>query len=189
MDDHYLNLMFNPAWIGFLFDSHMNNEEFIDKTIKRRDFEKEMYPEIVKGLEEDLKQLGQPITFAVKILIVELANNLILYSRIKFHMAHRNIIQNDNVCRLDTKKQRKMTGETSYFYDIQYAKEGIHPLYDGFLFKLQKSINNQLKLLGLLPEQVIQRERIKVVERLKKKLVQIENPEGKYDVEMVYEKN
>ena len=45
-----------------------------------------------------------------------------------------------------------------------------------------------LKLLGLLPEQIVSREKIKVVEKLKQQLVKMEKNGQSYEADVVCEK-
>ena len=54
-----------------------------------------------------------------------------------------------------------------------------------YVRKLEKQLIFLLKQLGLLPEQVSQKEKIMIIKKLKKKLFEIENKDGSYEIEAV----
>lgn len=186
--ENTLDKIFNPSWPGFLINDYFTEEEKKERLISRQEFERRTYQEITKELEQDLINVGIPVSYSTKILIGELAFNLILYSRVKFYLLNRDILKEGYVWKVFGYSGNRLSNRKRIDYDQLYSKEYIHPLFGDYLIKLEKTINNQLRLLGLLPEQQIERQKIKLIQRLKKKLYEIGDQNKSVEVSAVFEK-
>jgi len=182
--------IFNPGWDGHLLSKWMSQKELDRRAMTRGEFERKAYGEIVKNIEQDIKHLGLSVTYATKMLIGELALNIIILSRVKFQLAHRPIVEEERVWKLNSVRNGKFSSKAKFYdYDSQYTNEKINPLYGEFLFKLERAINTQLRLLCLLPEQQAKLEKIKIVKRLKQKVLKIQDKNYQYEMDIVCEES
>lgn len=151
---------------------------------RRAQYEATLCQEITDNLLKDVEASGIPVNYSARILINEIALNLALLSRVKFYLVNRELIQH----RYDHKPAsictNRLTGNKSIKYEAVESKERIHPLYDDFVLKLEKTINQQLGLLGLLPEQQREIYKIKVIENYKKRLIELETGDASYSKDL-----
>ncbi len=183
-----LSKIFNPEFSLFFISDYRTKEEQKEFYNNRTEFEKEIYEEIYNGLISDIEKNGLPITYASKIIINEVALNITLISRIKFFLINTEPIADSIEYKLDNVTSKKDGKEKNYKYDAYSAPgEKISKVYT-YVLTLQKEINKQLKLLGLLPEQQARREKIAVVEQLRKRLFDVENGDVKHSAEVISER-
>lgn len=156
---------------------------------KRSKEEDLLYNEVIENVTRDLEELGIKANYSVSILINELAWNLVIFSRLKHYLNIKDLLRYEGEYKLievhKTSEAYTDRKTDSKFYDIISQKDRIHPLYNEFLFKLEKSINKLLELLGLLPQQQLERKKVLFVEKLKQRLISIENGSSKYTIEAV----
>lgn len=119
-----------------------------------------LYTDVLTGLEEELKESEMKITYSIKLLLEQTAMTMVRVQRAR-RLEANSIIKIINI-------------------------DNIHPLAE-YIEKLEKQLIFLLKQLGLLPEQVIERERIMIVKRLKKKLFEYEKGDNAYQVEAICE--
>ena len=155
--------------------------------ISRNQEEELLFREVHENIKKDLEEFGIKANYSISILINELAWNLILFSRIKHYLQIKEVMHYDPIYKLgEIQKTQEYTKKTdSKFYEAVDNREIIHPIYNGFLFRLEKSINKLLSLLGLLPQQQLERKKVLFVEKLKKRLISIENKDSEYAVEAI----
>lgn len=158
-----LGFVFSPATLASISRNKLGSKK--DSSIIPTDFHKELYKENVSEITRELKEMGVSITYSTKILINTLSFNLYLFFEISSKAVQQNILHIETY-----------DGETGF------KKEGIHPLFDSFALNLQKKINTQLRLLGLLPEQKLQQQKIKFIKKLKRKLYEIEGKDFKEEL-------
>ena len=164
---------FNPASFKVMYHEEVTEEEARDE--KKKKCENDLYNEVFVGLEIDMKNLGMDLTYASKILISEVAMNILLLNRIKFQLICRGPLRERKILKkthtsLEKSSDYSLKKSTSKwdFYDYFPAnEETIHPLFDKLLPKLQKQINEGLKALGLLPSQTIERKKLVIIKKLK----------------------
>jgi len=164
---------FNPASFKVMYHEEVTEEEARDE--KKKKCENDLYNEVFVGLEIDMKNLGMDLTYASKILISEVAMNILLLNRIKFQLICRGPLRERKILKkthtsLEKSSDYSLKKSTSKwdFYDYFPAnEETIHPLFDKLLPKLQKQINDGLKALGLLPSQTIERQKLVIIKKLK----------------------
>lgn len=168
---------------GFLInDLNMMGDEGIRH--KRANYEATLCQEITDNLLKDLEASGVTVNYSARILINEIALNLALLSRIKFYLVNRELIQSRYDHKPSSICTNRLTGNKSIKYEAVESKERIHPLYNDFVLKLEKTINQQLGLLGLLPEQQREIYKIKVIENYKKRLVELETGNSSYSKDL-----
>ena len=168
-----LDRAFNPSSFEVVYYEDVMEEEAKDE--KKKKCENDLYNEVFVGLEIDMKNLGMDLTYASKILISEVAMNILLLNRIKFQLICRGPLRERKILKkthtsLEKSSDYSLKKSTSKwdFYDYFPAnEETIHPLFDKLLPKLQKQINDGLKALGLLPSQTIERQKLVIIKKLK----------------------
>lgn len=171
--------VFDPQKAGFLInDLVMTGDEELRR--KRADYEATLCQEITDNLLKDVEASGVCLNYSIRILVNEIALNLMLLSRVKFYLVNRELIQHRYEHRPSSINNNHLTGNKTMKYEAVESKERIHPLYDDFVLKLEKAINQQLGLLGLLPEQQRELHKIKVIENYKKRLVELETGNTSY---------
>ena len=167
-----LNGVFDPSDLGVFYYNTLEIE-FADK--KKKKAENEIYNEVVNGLKLDMIESGARITYSSEILIREVAMNNVLMNRIKTEMICRNPLRKKQVLKQDVIRNKRnfenpRESSKSFFYDVTVLEEDeIHPLFDKFIPKLQKQINDGLKALGLLPSQLMERDKVVIVKKLRQR--------------------
>jgi len=78
-------------------------------------------------------------------------------------------------------------GQEVKTFDYSSRENGIevHPIYNELYFKLQKTVIIQLEKLGLMPNQNMERQKWQIVEKLKKHILEVETPNGKYEKDLI----
>ena len=77
-----LDRVFNPAKFRTTYYNEFSDwREKEDK--EKKEIEENLYNEVIEGLESDLKMLGMEPTYSAKIIIREIAQNMILLGRTK----------------------------------------------------------------------------------------------------------
>jgi len=158
--------------------------------IARHEWEKKLCEEVTDGLTSDLKQWGLPDSTAADILIHMLALDLIFLSRVKFYFVAKELICRVNEIKPEVVNSNVLQGKKEISYTQIDNGESIHPLFSDYIFKLEKAIHAKLKDLGLLPVQQIERQKMKLVENIKKRIFEFNSNEGSIsrDVEITKEK-
>ena len=152
--------------------------------LQRADFEKKLNDEVTENLVKDLTDSGAKVNYSMRILVNGIALNLITLSRVKFYLVNRELIQHRYDYKTSSISKSNLKSITEIKYDPVESKERVHPLYDDYVLKLQKAINKQLELLGLLPAQQIERQKIMVIEKMKKRLFEIEKDGVSYSQDL-----
>lgn len=188
MEDKILRNIFDPGWFSIKTNSFDSEETKNKKMLNRSEFEKLAYEEITQGLTNDLTELGITINYATKIIIGELAFDLILFSRLKFHTINRNLTREIVQYKPWMVKPSERVHNTKVTeYSAIDSTEEMHPIYDDFIFKLQKNINKLLALVHLLPGQQMQQQKLVIIQKMKERLLDIEQKSGAYSVTAVAE--
>jgi len=186
-----LDFVLNPANYGVVYKDSLADREDHDE--KKQNQENEVYNEAVKGLEGDLDKLEIDLTYSAKILIGRIARNLVLHNRIKYQFICRGLLRNKVVLKpeyVQVKKEgvypsKKVSKSLYYDNIIAFDSEEIHPIFDKLIPKLDKQINEDLKSLGLLPVQQIERQKLTIVKKLRQKY---ETLNGEISVEATHKK-
>jgi len=172
-----LDRVFNPAKFRTTYYNEFPDwREKRDK--EKKEIEENLYNEVIEGLESDLKMLGMELTYSAKIIIREIAQNMILLGRTKGLIICSGI--------LETKFEFKKTNtfyRTNYEFKRDSKTENYEQLHNGrevdpvirdYLPRLHKNINEGLKQLALLPIQQIERQKLTVIKKLKQTCKSIE---------------
>ena len=183
--DTNLRNVFDPSHYKFISDKYLTGNE----KESRQELEKALYEEIATNLEKDVQDLGIPVTYATKILIGEIAMNLVMVSRVKFIMVQDSLLRTRGKIKPTSvnKEGRSSKRKTIDYEEVCPFEEDVHPVFSDFLPKLEKRINISLKLLGLLPQQQAERQKFMLIKKLKKKLFEVEDNEGSSELTAVFE--
>ena len=179
MNTEKLDCIFNPSQYEVIYSEEVDKDSSLNEEKKKR--EDKLYKEIVDGLESDMINLGMDLTYSAKMVIREVALNLVLLGRIKLHLIGRGLLKNKTIVKPDyivTKRDAAYPSKISrsISYEREYLdQEEIHPVFDTLLPKLQKQINDGLKALGLLPSQQIERQKLVIVKKLRQKYESLES--------------
>lgn len=181
--------VFNPSNFG-VFYYNVFEIEVADQ--KKQEAENKLYEEVRKGLKSDLVSLGFEPTYSSEILIGEVALNIILMNRLKTEMMCKDPLRESKVLkpqRIYNKKEFECPRESvkSIIYDLKYLEnKEIDPLFDKLIPQLQKQIKDGLKVLGLLPVQQIERQKMTIVKKLRQRY---ENLQEEVAIKATKEKN
>jgi len=173
MEDHILNHILDPSRIKYFYtsgdkktekSSEENSKKFIDE-------EGRYFKEICKELTKDMEDLGLSVNFSSKILIRKVALNIILLKKI--------IVQNSGttLVRDVPKKIIPLSNGRSITHTPTYHDIDLHPFFEKSIFKFQKEIDKGLEKLGLLPLQQIERQKLTILKKLKRKYANFEEEE------------
>jgi hypothetical protein len=180
METSQLDFVLNPANYGVVYQNSLADRDDHDE--RKQNQEKDVYNEVVKGLERDLEKLGIDLTYSAKILIGRIARNFVLLNRVKYQFICRGLLRDKTVLKPDfvqLKKEefyppKKMSKSLYYDNFIVFDSEEIHPIFDKLIPKLDKQINDDLKSLGLLPVQQIERQKLTIVQKLRQRYEQLD---------------
>ncbi len=174
-----LDNVFNPSDYGVVYNETPTEEDAFNE--KKKKHEDDIYNEVIHGLQADMEELGMHITYSSKILIGEVAMNILLLNRVKYQIICKDLLRDKKVLKpthLSHKRDPAHHYEysKSMSYDVLHihGDEEIHPVFDKLLPKLQKQINNGLKELGLLPIQQIERQKLTIIKKLRQRYEQID---------------
>ena len=181
MDKVLLNI-FDPSHFTVLDDTKMSKEE----VISRAEFEKKAFAEITSNLKKNMRKIGLHVTYASEIIICELALNILIVSRIKHFLIDGSVTELRGkvkpICTKEDSFKRKVTD-----YEEVCHQSEINSIFTDLLPILEKMINTQLRLLCLLPEQQVQREKLTIVKKLRQRLLAVESKDQQYSVEAIFE--
>jgi hypothetical protein len=161
-----LKRIFDPSHFYVVTDVNVERDRKSGPELNKKLSEQETkrFDEIVRELEEDLKEMGLNLTFASGIIINEIAMNLIILQKVLFQSAAVPFV---DVIHKDIVLLKKDFLEKEY---TPLNKEyNLHPFFEKMIFKLQKQINEGLKQLGLLPVQQIERQKLTIVRKLRER--------------------
>lgn len=186
-----LDNVFNPAEFGVTYPENFEEGSVLEED--KRMLENDLYCEIIKGLEHDLEKLGMDLTYSTKIIIREVAMNLVLLQRIKTQFICRGLLRHKQELKKsyvsENNNRYSETSKKSFFYDnFLTNEEEVHPLFDRLIPKIQKQINYGLKQLGLLPTQQIEKQKLVIIKKLRQKLLSIEKGNKKYSIDSIEER-
>jgi len=174
-----LDRVFNPSDYKVVYNEEPTNEELYNEKMKKA--EDDLYREVVLGLESDMENLGMSLTYSSRMIINEIAMNVLLLNRIKFQIICKGLLRDKKVLKADhTTSKRDPAYPTkvskSISYDVFHIhdNEEIHPLFDKLIPKLQDQINKGLKQLGLLPVQQIEKQKLTIIKKLKQRFEEID---------------
>ena len=174
-----LDRVFNPSDYKVVYNEEPTNEELYNEKMKKA--EDDLYREVVLGLESDMENLGMSLTYSSRMIINEIAMNVLLLNRIKFQIICKGLLRDKKVLKADhTTSQRdsaypsKVSKSISYDVFHIHDNEEIHPLFDKLIPKLQDQINKGLKQLGLLPVQQIEKQKLTIIKKLKQRFEEID---------------
>ena len=168
-------------------------EEFGSLNEKHKEHEDELYKEITKNLEEDLTNLGMEVNYSSRIIIGEVAMNMVLVERAKFQAPSKSLLSEDNVLRKSGTSynmvpySNKKYSQAFYYDWFPENHERIHVVFEKLIPQLQKQIHQGLKDLGLLPNQQIERQKLTIVKKLRQRFGNMNGSE--VTVEAKSEKN
>ena len=190
MNINNLDSAFNPADYGVYYPENYEEEDLLNKDKQKR--ENDLYDEVVNGLKEDMAKLGVEISYSSEILIREVGLNILLMNIIKSQIICKGLLRDEKLWKKSytSDKNDRYSGKSSksISYDYFPGEQEIHPLFDKLIPKLQKQINEGLRQLGLLPSQQIERQKVMLVEKLKKRLISLENNESSYTADLIMER-
>ena len=180
---NYLDSIFNPAQFKISYPSEPTETDFLNE--EKKVYEQDTYNEIVNGLESDLTNLGMEITYSARIIIREVAMNLLFLQRVKAHMLCKDLLVEKRLLKknhISSEKNydysSKKTTSTWNFYDyFPSNNHSIHPLFEKLVPQLQKQIHDGLKDLALLPCQQIERQKLTIVKKLKERFTALNGSE------------
>jgi hypothetical protein len=179
---NFLDSIFNPAQFKILYPSEPKEEDFLNK--EKQGYEQNTYNEIVDGLESDLQNLGMEITYSARIIIREIAMNILFLQRIKGHILCSNLIKDKRVLKQTfiSYRQEYLSSNARKTKSIDYDwypahDEEIDPVIGKLLPRLQKQIHDGLKDLALLPCQQIERQKLTIVKKLKERFTALNGSE------------
>lgn len=161
-----LDAVFNPAQFGVTYPESWEEESALDEDKRKQ--ENDLYCEVINGLESDLEKLGMELTYSAKIVVREIAMNLVLLERIKTQFICRGLLRHKQELKKSYVSENKSSKSLSY-ENFFTNEEEIHPLFDRLVPKLQKQINDGLKSLALLPVQQIERQKLVIVKKLRQR--------------------
>lgn len=185
-----IDKVFSPSSFGVVYYEEPKDADFHDE--KKKQAEEDVYKEVVLGLEGDLKNIGMDLTYSSKIIIREVAMNIVLLNRVKFEIICKGLLRDKKILKQDFVSYKQTPYSQKYSKSISYdvlhvhGDEEIHPLFDKYLPKLQKQINEGLKALALLPVQQIERQKLTIIKKLKQRYKDVY---GEISVEAKTEKN
>lgn len=131
-----------------------------------------------------MEELGLKVNYAIKILIGELAQNLILVSRVKGVLIEGSLFHSKGKIKPTSIKQTEAHGKRKRIdYEEVCIRDEINPIFSDYLPRLEKRNNQILRILGMLPEQQIERQKLVIIQNLKKKVMAIETQDKQYEVE------
>ncbi|MFH1311481.1 MAG: hypothetical protein ABIH65_03690 [Nanoarchaeota archaeon] len=172
----YLGGIFNLSQFWLLsYPEKPSENDFLDET--RKETENKTYQNIVSGLESDLKNLGMDITYASKIIIREIAMNLLFLQRVKASLICKDLLVEKMLLKpsySSSKKENDYSHYKSSSRSISYDylpsnNNSVHPLFEKLVPQLQKQINDGLKALALLPCQQIERQKLTIIKKLRQR--------------------
>lgn len=171
-----LNHAFNFSNFNVVkYENSVEKKELIEH---RKEKEDKLFNEVVKNLTEDLEFLGFEKTYSSEIIINMVAQNIVLMHRFKLKTAFNKLIipESKFVCEKIITTRQYYSGKTrnEKYYDNILIGEKIDPLYEKYLPKLQKQISDGLKSLGLHPTQLVERQKITIVKKIRQKYEEIE---------------
>lgn len=133
-----------------------------------------------------MEGLGMSLTYSSRIIINEIAMNILLLNRIKFQIICKGLLRDKKVlkadhttCKRDLADPSKVSRSFSYDLFHIHGNEEIHPLFDKLIPRLHDQINKGLKQLGLLPVQQIEKQKLTIIKKLKQRFEEIG---GEYSV-------
>ncbi len=180
-----LNCAFNPSNFTVSYPKNYEEENLLDEEKKKK--ENDLFEEVITELKSDMSRLGMDCSYSSEILLREIAMNILLMNRIKLQVICKSLLRDRKLLRKDyvmSKNDRNIERtQKSISYDLYLGEEEVHPLFERFLPKLQKQINEGLKQLGLLPQQQVERQKIVLVEKLKKRLIDLRTNDQQYTVD------
>ena len=178
-----LDIVFNPA--QFRVSYYADEPDIGDaKNKEKKRIESDLYYEVTEGLESDLQNLGIEMTYSAKLMIREIAQNMIIMKRIKQLIICSGVLKTkfefkktNTYFRTDMNFHRESKSD---FYEQLHNGREVDPLLESYLPKLQKQINEGLKALGLLPVQQIERQKLTIVRKLRQRY---EGLAGEFSIE------
>ena len=177
--DKNLDNVFNPSDYGVVYNETPTEEDALNE--KKKKHEDDIYNEVIQGLQADMEELGMNITYSSKILIGEVAMNILLMNRIKHQIICKDLLRDKKVLKPTYLSQKRDSADPykrskSISYDVLHIhrNEEINPIFDKLIPKLQKQINDGLKALGLLPVQQIEKQKLTIIKKLRQRYEQID---------------
>lgn len=169
--ENLLSNTFNPSDFEVVqYHSFQEKQKLVET---RKNKEKDLFDEVVNGLICDLETLGFEITYASKILINMVAQNVVLMQRFKLETAYEQLIVPNSKLVFDknvvTKCDYYGKARNERYYENVLIGQKVNPAFEKYLMKLQKEISNGLKSLGLHPTQLIERQKLTIVRKLRQK--------------------
>ena len=183
-----IDSVFNPSDFGISYPQTYTDEELLNEDKKKR--ENSLYEEVVNGLKNDMSELGLKSSYSAEILVREVAMNILLMNRIKYQIICKGLLKDEEVWKksyVSEKITQYPNKSKSISYERYPGEQEIHPLFNKLIPTLQKQINDGLKQLGLLPSQQVERQKLVLVEKLKKRLMEIRTPTETYTADAVVE--
>jgi len=179
-DLNYLGGIFNLSQFRLQYPEHPSEDTILDEN--KKGTENETYLNIVSGLESDLEGLGVDVTYTARIIIGEVAMNLLFIQRVKAHLICKDLLVEKRILKknhISSEKNydysHKKTTSTRNFYDYYPSNNhSVHPLFEKLIPQLQKQINNGLKSLGLLPSQQSEKRKMIIVQKLRERCEQLD---------------
>jgi len=179
-----LTKTFNPE--HRMFNISKDDKDITKKFKNRASFESQIFDEVYTNLIKDLECCGVNANYSIRILIHEIALNLVLISRIKTHLVSRPPSVEAQELKVHCVQNDRGTGKKLVEFLPYDGKEYVPQAYF-FLIRLQKETTKLIEKLGLLPQQQVERQKLVIIERMKKKLVELENNGESYRVDAIGE--
>jgi hypothetical protein len=173
-----LDRVFNPSDYKVFYNENSTKEDIYDE--KKKKAEDDLYKEVVQGLEADMENLGMNLTYSSRMIINEIAMNVLLLNRAKSELICKGVLTEKKAIKasyISSKKDPAYPTKTSKSIDYEvfpiHGSEEIHPIFDKLISKLHDQINKGLKQLGLMPVQQIERQKLTIIKKLKQRYEEI----------------
>jgi hypothetical protein len=174
------NEIFDLSYAYFLYPDNIEKgteKEHEGASNKLRNRNSEVYDNIFRLIEEDVKATGIPLTNTSKILIGDLAMNLALLHRARLYVLSHTFKE------IPEKIRPIESSRWGISYKIFHKKTAFHNLIEKDIPRLEKQIYAGIKALGLLPYQQLERQKVTIVQTMKQKLSEQFANQERYKIE------
>ena len=145
------------------------------------------YRKTEKELTKELKDMGVKITYSMKLLIRETTAIDFILREIECYLGVLPTVVEKIERKLGSINQEYQGKKSMNYCEIEIGKEMFSLFADEYP-KMQKRLIYLLNELGLSPKQYVIREKIKLISKLDKKLIEIKDKDFIYNVNAVHEK-
>ena len=146
----------------------------------------ELFINTVESLIKDLKENDIKITCPMRLIIEEIAT-LRYILRSSKHFVSVPFMEESNENKL-VRVETQSRGNKKLFYDPYPTPVKVNEFFDHSLLKIQKGLILLIRELENLIEKQLSKDRIKIVSKLKKRVLDLKNIDTTLKVDAIYEK-